>query len=114
MLDFTATRMVGYVKNWQPRVGDLGKGKTRDEIEASFMKSFQESAKAYFDAADKIPQDDEAHACMYYNRMALPSLPTRTNTTIDRVSQLWHRYLLAHRHSAQGLYADHGTHSKGE
>lgn len=56
-------RMIGFVKNWAPRVGQFGNASTREEIEATFMKSFQESAKAYFEAADKFPEDDEAHVC---------------------------------------------------
>lgn len=57
------SRMIGFVKNWAPRVGQFGNASTREEIETTFMKSFQESAKAYFEAADKFPEDDEAHVC---------------------------------------------------
>lgn len=55
--------MIGFVKNWAPRVGSFGNASTREEIEATLMKSFQESARAYFEAADKFPEDDEAHVC---------------------------------------------------
>lgn len=104
-------RMIGFVKNWAPRVGGLGTASTRAEIEAEIMKSFKESANAYFEAAEKFPEDDEAHACW----SPLSSLFVRLLANLllrNRVSQLRYRHLLAYWYSPQGFSSHNGTHSQ--
>lgn len=80
-------RMIGFVKNWAPRVGGLGNATTREQAEAEILKSFKESAHAYFEAADKFPEDDEAHVCrsplspfLYTRFFALLFVITSTGT----------------------------------
>ena len=59
--DYTSSyRMKGFCYNHIPRQGKLG---SVDKI----LDSLKQSAKCYFEAAEKFPLDDELHVCMCFH-----------------------------------------------